>query len=218
MNIDLYPSLLAADTLDLKRSIQSCMDAELTTLHIDIMDMHYVPNLGLNVQVCEQINKDFPKTMLNVHLMTLAPEKIIDRLFNLSIHAIAFHPMTTQNTGKLIEDIQSHGIRAGIAINPFEDIKHFENYLCDYFLVMGVSPGFSGQSFNPSTYDKIRELKVNTKTKDKPIIVDGGVNQENLQQLVRCGVSGCVLGNAIFKNNHITKNILDIQEFLRSME
>ena len=67
MSIDLYPSLLAADTLDLKKSIQSCMDAKLTTLHIDIMDMHYVPNLGLNVQVCEQINKDFPKTMLNVH-------------------------------------------------------------------------------------------------------------------------------------------------------
>ena len=218
MSVDLYPSLLAADPLSLKESIQECMDAELSTLHIDIMDMHYVPNLGLNVQVCEKINKDFPKAMLNVHLMTLTPEKIIDRLFNLSIHAIAFHPMTTQNPSELIEKIQSHGILAGIAINPFEDIKDFENYLCDYFLVMGVSPGFSGQNFNPSTYEKINELKVNLKTKDKSIIVDGGVNLENLNKLIHCGVSGCVLGNTIFKNDSTAKNVSAIKEFLRSVK
>ena len=218
MNLELYPSLLAANPLKIGNCIQSCVKSNLSTLHIDIMDMHYVPNLGLNIQLCKQINKEFPEVLLNVHLMTLAPEKIIEQLFKLSIHAIAFHPMTTVDTAKLIKEIQSNGILAGIAINPFEDLLPFERYLCDYFLVMGVSPGFSGQKFNSTTFDKINELKSNSYTDQKGIIVDGGVNLDNINELMRLGVQGCVLGNAIFNGNNIENNIQQIQKNLGSVK
>jgi ribulose-phosphate 3-epimerase len=126
--------------------------------------------------------------------------------------------MTTVDTAKLIKEIQSNGILAGIAINPFEDLLPFERYLCDYFLVMGVSPGFSGQKFNSTTFDKINELKSNSYTDQKGIIVDGGVNLDNINELMRLGVQGCVLGNAIFNGNNIENNIQQIQKNLGSVK
>lgn len=218
MPIEIYPSLLAANQLELRDSIQDCIKQDLKTLHIDIMDMHYVPNIGLNTMLCQQITEHFPDVQCNVHLMTLYPERYLDPLFSSNVSSIAIHPNTTQDPQSVINQIQKQNIAVGLAVNPHESLDSFFNYEFDYFLMMGVTPGFSGQTLNQSLFEKIKSIKDNPKFSNHKILADGGINIHNIHQLVHLNVDGCVIGSGIFNQNSISDNIFKIKQLLSSME
>jgi len=219
MSIKIYPSLLAANQLDIGPSIEECISQDLKTFHIDIMDMHYVPNIGLSTMLCQQITERFPDLQCHVHLMTLCPERYLDALFSSNVTAIAIHPHTTQAPQSIIKDIQKQNIAAGLAINPHEPLDSFFNYEFDYFLMMGVTPGFSGQTLNQSLFEKIKKIKDHPKFSKHEIVADGGINIHNINQLVKLNVDGCVIGSGIFNHkNAISENILKIKDQLASMK
>lgn len=203
--IILSPSLICADLLDLRNQINLLASYGFNFLHLDIMDLHFVPNLTLGFDLVNQLSEF--KIQKNVHLMVDRIEDAIARLKINKDDFITFHLEAESDHLKLINQIKSQA-KAGLAINPETPIEKIFPYLdkIDLVLLMSVKPGFSGQPFIPQTYERIKQL-VNQvqKVPNNPLLsVDGGVGQEEILNLQKSGVDICVLGNALFNGDFKT--------------
>lgn len=197
--IELAPSLLAADALRLGDEIARMLDTGVQTLHFDVMDAHFVPNLSFGPDLCKAIHKAFPGCVLDVHLMMDTPEKYLDVFAKAGAHAITLHQEVLADIPAAMQAIRGLGVRCGLSVKPGTPAETLLPYLplLDQILIMTVEPGFGGQKFMADQVEKIRMLRA--AGFEGVIAVDGGVNPDNAPLLAQAGANLLVMGTAFFK-------------------
>ena len=170
-------------------------------IHVDVMDGKYVKNKANLYGFVKDIGK-FTRKRLDIHFMVNKPHKMIDDYANLDAYCMTFHIDIKSDLNELIDKCHMYGIKAGLALNPDQDIELLEPYLdkIDLVLIMSVKPGLPGQEFIPEVISKIKKLKEKLKKEKRNILisVDGGVNLENKKKLkdVDILVSGSCVTNS----------------------
>ena len=193
------PSILSADFAALGEAIARVEAAGADLLHVDVMDGHFVPNLTIGPPVIESIRKR-TRLPLDVHLMIEEPERWVETYVRSGADYVTVHVEASAHLERTLTLIREAGARAGAALNPSTPPEALQYVLddLDLVLVMSVNPGFGGQSFIPSAYEKIRRLR--TILADRPVLVsvDGGVKADNAGALAQAGAGLLVAGSAIF--------------------
>lgn len=203
MNIKVSPSLLAADILSLGDEIKKAELSGADMLHIDVMDGVYVPNIACPLALVSAADRitDLP---LDVHMMTVCPGKYIERLAESGADYVTVHNDigTVEEVRKVLSDIRSHGMKAGLALSPnvpYTEAVPFLD-LTDIVLVMTVYPGFGGQKFIDMS-EKISNLrKISDGKYNIDIEVDGGINAETAKTVKTAGANILVAGTSVFKS------------------
>jgi ribulose-phosphate 3-epimerase len=191
------PTLLCANSLNVGKDIEIFKKAGISMLHADIMDGHFVPNIALNPDIVRDIKRKHEMTV-DVHLMVTNPYDYIERFSEYHADMISFHIEATSTPIRILNKIKSHGMKAGIALNPATPVTTIEYVLnqVDFILLMAVEPGYSGQAFIESTYEKISQLhnlRENRKCNFE-IGVDGGIDDKNSIECIKRGADMLVLG------------------------
>lgn len=211
MNI-LSPSILAADFTQLGEEIRRADKAGAQYIHYDVMDGMFVPSITFGMPVLSSIRK-ITDRILDVHLMIENPERYIDEFADCGADIITVHAESCRHLDRVISQIHQKGIKAGVALNPATSLSVLDYILdkVDMVLIMTVNPGFGGQKFIESSYDKIRELKkrITEKKLQTDIQVDGGINTETLPGVLEAGANIIVAGSAVFKGD-IQKNVQEL--------
>ena len=216
--VKILPSLNSVNILDVKTIIET-LEPYCDGFHIDVMDGHFVPNLTFGPAVVNALSKTISKA-ISLHLLVENPEKLIEYLQVPEDTMIFFHKTTTAKPSSLIKLLNKKNWKAGIALDPDEPVETATPLLSelDCILVMGVRPGFSGQEFVPQMLNKIKEL-ITYRKKNKlnfKIAVDGGVNDENIAQMVKMGVDELVVSSAIFKSKDYLKSLKELKKIAKS--
>jgi len=197
--ISLGASLMCADYLNLERDIRSLEQCGVDYIHFDVMDGHFVPNFGLNLDLLKSIRK-ITKLPINVHLMIENASDYLDAFMDAECDSLSFHQEPTYHSQRLLEKIRQRGVKAGIAINPATPLTTLDYILpdLDFALIMTVNPGFAGQKLIPITLQKIAALRkiLQAKNLNTDIQVDGNVSFENIPNMVRAGATMLVGGTS----------------------
>ncbi len=197
----LAPSLLSADFWNLEASVREALAGGATVLHIDIMDGHFVPNLTMGPIITAAL-KGKTEAVLDVHLMVDDPDFYAEPFAKAGADWISFHVEAALHPHRVCSKIQDLGCKAGIAVNPGTPISSLEAMVeqVDFVLLMSVNPGFSGQSFIPATFKRLKQLKsmIERTGSEVFIQVDGGVGPKNVADLCRAGVDVAVAGSSVF--------------------
>lgn len=208
--MQIAPSLLAADFLRLEKDVEM-LNAASDIIHLDIMDGSFVPNISFGFSVVEAVAKKASVPM-DAHFMVVNPECWVKRCSELGVAMMSFHlEAAGRKTRKILRDIRSHGMKAGLAINPDIPVEKLYPYIgeADYFLIMSVFAGFGGQKFIYESLDRVAALKAKLQAKgDAALIeVDGGVNEENAGPLQEAGADILVAGSSVFRSAAPAKTI-----------
>ncbi|UPA29564.1 MULTISPECIES: ribulose-phosphate 3-epimerase [Terrisporobacter] len=208
--IKLAPSILSADFAKLLEDVKKVEKAGCEYLHIDVMDGHFVPNITLGPGIVKSLRKDV-NMVFDTHLMIENPDNYIKDFVDAGSDLIVVHVEACRHLHRTIQNIKSHNVKAGVALNPgtpIETIKHVLQDV-DMVLVMTVNPGFGGQSFIESMIGKIKELKqiIDEKNLNVDIQVDGGIKPSNINQVVEAGANVIVAGSAIFNSENIEETV-----------
>lgn len=212
----LAPSILAADYTKLGSEIDECLKSDVNWLHCDIMDGHFVPNISFGPGVVRAAREAAPEVFLDVHLMIEKPDTYIEQFTDAGADLISVHYETCPHLHRSLQNIRNHGCMTGVVINPGTPVTHIEPVLSesDLVLIMSVNPGFGGQKFIESSYEKIQRLVQlrNENGLEFLIQVDGGVRQKNIQKLVRSGVDVLVAGSSVFQAENIPERIIELRD------
>ena len=196
------PSILSADFARLGEDVDRVLAAGADTVHFDVMDNHYVPNLTIGPMVCTALRKYGITAPIDVHLMVKPVDRIIGDFIEAGASYITFHPEASEHVDRSLQLIKQGGCKAGPVFNPATPLDVLKYVLdkVDMVLLMSVNPGFGGQSFIPSTLDKLREARELIDASGLPIRlqVDGGVNVNNIKTIAQAGADTFVAGSAIF--------------------
>ena len=211
--IELCPSILNADYSKLGEEIKEVESYGIKSIHVDVMDGHFVPNITIGQGVIKSIRKH-SNSYFDVHLMIDNPEKYIDSFIDAGADGITFHiEVAGENVYELIDRIKARGKKVGISVNPATDLPSVEILkLIDVLLIMTVNPGFGGQKYISEMNEKInkaRQLKQEYGLNYK-IEVDGGINADTIKEAVEAGAEIIVAGNVIFGQEDREKAIHDL--------
>ena len=199
--IKVAPSILSADYADLKKEIEKVKAAGADMLHVDVMDVHFVPNISIGPPVVKSIRKA-TDMFLDCHLMISNPYDYIESFAKAGADLISFHIESESNAEETVNKIIDAGIKPALVIKPNTSAEAVFPYLrkLAMVLVMTVEPGFGGQSFMGDMLPKIRAIreKANQENPDLLIQVDGGIVPETAKLCIEAGADVLVSGSFIF--------------------
>ena len=215
MNGIIAPSILSADFTKLSEEIEMINQSEADWFHVDVMDGVFVPNLTMGFLVVKAIHK-LAKKPLDVHLMTVHPERYIEQWRDAGAEHISVHYEAFTHLHRVIQQIKHSGAKAGVAINPHTPIALLSDIIADLDLVivMSVNPGFGGQTFIPRTFEKVKELASMIKSQNASTLIeiDGGVTLANARLLIDAGAQALVAGNTVFNSPNPTDTIHQLKK------
>jgi ribulose-phosphate 3-epimerase len=216
--VEIIPSILSADFARLGEEIAKVERAGISMLHVDVMDGHFVPNFTLGPPVVKSIRK-ITKLTLDIHLMITDPDRYAPLFVEAGADMVSVHQEACVHLDRTLRMIQSEGARAGVVLNPATPVMMVEEVLevADHVLLMSVNPGFGGQRFLPNVLKKVRALDYRRRQLGKalPIEIDGGVNMDNLAQIVQAGCDWIVTGSSVFLSEDPESTVKHMQQIAR---
>jgi ribulose-phosphate 3-epimerase len=199
--IELLPSILSADFARLADQIAAAERGGGTTIHVDVMDGHFVPNITIGPPVVASLRKA-TKLPLDCHLMIDNPNDFIAAFADAGADWVSVHYEACTHLHRTLELILHHGMKPGVVVNPATRVDVLLEILpmVHHVLIMSVNPGFGGQEFIPFSLDKIRQLATIRQELGLQfkIEVDGGVAYDTVAAIVQAGAELLVAGNAVF--------------------
>ena len=219
LKIKIAPSILSADFSNLSRDIKA-IEKEADLIHIDVMDGHFVPNISFGFPIMKALRK-ITKLPLYVHLMISNPELYLERFMDAGADILSFHYEATQHVDMLVTRIKDRNVKAFLAINPHTPVAPLRIFLSklDGVLIMTVNPGFGGQKFIDYCMEKIKILRsmADELKPDLDIAVDGGINMNNVKDVVKAGANVIIMGTEIFGSSNPNDTILKIRERIKGV-
>ena len=213
MPLIISPSVLTADFGNLSSEIAMLNRSEAEWIHLDIMDGVFVPNISFGFPVVKYVSQNTQK-IVDTHLMIVDPDRYLERFKDAGVDVLTVQAEACTHLNRTVNNIRELGMKAGVALNPATPLCVVEEILdyVDMILVMSVNPGFGGQTFIPSTFDKIKRLHqmIEKRGADVLIQVDGGVSENNAAQLRKAGCDVLVVGNAVFGSSDPEKTISNL--------
>ncbi len=216
--IKIAPSFLTADLGRIADEVRAVETAGADYLHLDVMDGHFVPPISFGAIVIEAINKvtDLP---LDVHLMIEQPERQLEAFAEAGADILNVHAEACDDLPAIVERIKALGCRAGVGLNPETSISAIKGVLqeLDQVLVMGVNPGWGGQSLIPETLPKLRELRklLDERGLNPDIEIDGGVKVHNAAECAAAGANVLVAGSVVFNDEaSVADSMRELREAL----
>jgi ribulose-phosphate 3-epimerase len=218
--IRIAPSLLSADFARLGEEVTSVIDAGADLIHFDVMDNHYVPNLTIGPMVCQAIRpycqRGDKAVPIDVHLMVKPVDALIPLFAQAGAAIISFHPEASEHVDRTLQLIRSHGVKAGLVLNPATPLHWLDHTLehLDLVLLMSVNPGFGGQAFIDGVLPKIEAVRrrIDASGRDIWLEVDGGVNAGNVRRVAAAGADTLVAGSAVFGGGDYRRAIAALRD------
>ena len=209
--------MLACNFGDLENEIKMVNNSKANWFHIDVMDGVFVPNISFGTPIMN-ILKKYAKKPLDVHLMIVNPDKYVEKFAELGSEILTVHLEACTHLHRTVQKIKSLKMKAGVAINPHTPVSSLESIIKDVDLVcvMSVNPGFGGQSFIDSTFQKVKDLKLLIEKNNSEVLIeiDGGVNSENAKKLSEQGADVLVAGSFVFKSDNPTNTISNLYSLI----
>ncbi len=203
MAVLLSPSILSADFSRLGEEINAVEKAGVDWIHVDVIDGHFAPNLTMGPFIVETC-KGITNLPLDVHLMIDNPDLFVEAFTKAGAGCISVHLEGNPNISRTLQQVHSAGVRTGLVLNPGTPVASAEAvlHLVDYVLLMSVNPGYSGQTFQPITFERVKQMRalLDKLNPEAAIEVDGGVTAENIKPLHEAGATIFVAATAIFKH------------------
>lgn len=215
----LAPSILAADFTKLGDDINATLKGGVNWIHCDIMDGHFVPNISYGPGIVKAAKKAAPEAFMDVHLMIENPDQYVENFVEAGADLISVHYETCPHLHRSIQNIKKYGLMAGVVINPATSLHNIEPILddVDLVLIMSVNPGFGGQSFIESSYEKLRDLAEMREDRQLGFLiqVDGGVSLKNIKKVAEAGADVLVAGSSVFSAEDITARVEELHGKLK---
>ncbi|MGN0353402.1 MAG: ribulose-phosphate 3-epimerase [Roseburia sp.] len=214
----LSPSILSADFSRLGEQVQCLDEAGAQYVHIDVMDGMFVPSISIGLPVIKTL-RPCTERIFDVHLMIEEPVRYIDEFAEAGADIITVHAEACKHLDRTIDAIKEKGLLAGVALNPATSLESIRYILpkVDMVLIMTVNPGFGGQKLIPYTIEKVKDTKKLLKEvgSKADIEVDGGVNLDNVGELLDAGANVIVAGSAVF-NGDMEKNVAHFLDIMNA--
>lgn len=208
------PSVLSCDFANIQRDVEMINESEADWFHVDVMDGVFVPNISFGFPVIEAI-KRHAKKPLDVHLMIENPGRYIDEFAKAGADILTVHYEACPHLHRTIQQIKEKGMKAGVALNPHSSVDLLEHVIkdIDLVLIMSVNPGFGGQKFIPNAEPKVAQAKnlINHHGSHALVEVDGGVNGQTGETLIKSGADVLVAGSYVFNSDDPVKTISELK-------
>jgi len=213
--VEIAPSILSADFTRLGQEIEAVERGGATLIHVDVMDGRFVPNITVGLPVVSAI-AHATHLPIDAHLMIVEPGRYAEQFVKAGASMVSVHVEADQHLHRTLTAIRAAGGRAGVAVNPATPLSTLDEVLkfADYILLMSVNPGFGGQEFIPASLDKVRRLRrmLTERGLSTRIEIDGGIDHENIDEVVAAGAEIIVSGTAVFGANDRAKAVRELRE------